>query len=135
MWIRNPGDIASAPDEKFFHGDGAVLIQMQRARVEAALQQVNDIPSMEVFAEASQFIEEAAGLSLSPGQLLAIYSLYPYQRGRLADYGWGDTEIRDDALDVVANFFLHSRWPLGKDQVDIDAFTAKLRRVVQLLGY
>lgn len=135
MWIREPSGITSLPDERFFLDDGNTLIEFQRLRVEAALELANTIPAPEAIAEACEFIKDQAGITLSPDQLLAIYSLYPYERGRLADSQWGDTDVRDDALDVVAHFFLHSRWPMGKDNVDIDVFVSRLQRVAAMFGY
>ncbi|WNL48424.1 hypothetical protein RKE25_22100 (plasmid) [Dyella sp. BiH032] len=135
MWIREPSGITSQPDERFFTGDGATLIEFQRLRVEAALQLAAAIPAQEAIAEACEFVKEQAGITLSSDQLLAIYSLYPYERGRLADGQWGDTDVRDDALDVVAHFFLQSRWPMGKDNVDIDVFVTRLQRVAAMFGY
>ena len=57
------------------------------------------------------------------------------QRGKLAAYGWGDTEVRELILDVVANFMANTRWPREKDDVDIQTFIERLKAAARFLGY
>lgn len=138
MWTRNPSEIASLPDEQFFNGASAAQIQAQRSRVETALQMVNANPSAEAISAVCHFIDLAGGPNLTPQQMLAIYSLYPFERGRLALRGWGDPEVREDALNVVTNFFLGSRWPARGELSCMEehtSFMAKLRRVAAYFGY
>lgn len=132
MWIYDPKKFVAASDERLFE-EG--YMHMQKSRMEFALAQVGSIPSDKTVAEAVTFIEEAAEIVLTPDQLLAILSLYPMARGKLANYGWGDTEVREMVADTVANFMTGSRWPIGQDDVDPAAFVARLKKAASFMGY
>lgn len=134
MWIQEPAKLMAMSDERYFDA-GQGLMHWQKCRMEFALKHVRAIPSEEVIAEAVAFVEEASGIALKHEQLQAILSLYPIERGKLADYGWGDTEVCELTLDVIAHFFLSSRWPIGTDQVDINAFVQRLRKAATFMEY
>lgn len=135
MWTREPSDITAVTDDQFFEGNGALVIRGRKMVVEAALQGVKAVPKRDAFDKAREYIAEEGRLFLTVAQLRAIYALYPFERARLAEAGWGDSDIREDALHVVANFFLGTHWPLIKDDVDMDVFIDRLQRVAQMFGY
>lgn len=132
MWIQDPAKLMAMSDERFF-GEG--LMDWQKRRMEFALANAHAIPSENVLADATAYVVEASSITLTNEQMLAILSLYPIERGKLADYGWGDTEIAEQTLDVLAHFFLSSRWPLGRDEVDIEKFIARLQKAASFMGY
>ncbi|WP_199031304.1 hypothetical protein [Ralstonia sp. ASV6] len=134
MWVQEPEKLMAVSEEHYFDA-GQGLMHLQKSRMEFALKHVNAVPSEETLTEALDFVSEATGIALDPSQLQAILSLYPIERGKLADYGWGDTEVADLTLDVIAHFFLSTRWPLGMDNVDIDAFVQRLRKAATFMGY
>lgn len=132
MWSLDPSSLVNWSEERLLH-EG--YMHGQKSRMEFALKNANALPSTEALASAVEFIAEAARIDISTEQLASILSLYPIHRGKLADYGWGDTEVEELCLDVVANFFAGSRWPIGTDQVDIQAFTSRLQIAAQFMGY
>jgi hypothetical protein len=132
MWIYEPKNFVAAGEDRLFT-EG--YMHMQKSRMEHALAHATAIPSGISIAEAVAFIEEVAGIKLTSDQLLAILSLYPMARGKLADYGWGDTEIREIVAGVVANFMTGSRWPTGQDDVDATAFVERLKKAATFMGY
>lgn len=132
MWIYDPKSFADADEHRMFK-EG--YMHCQKGRVAHALANVHKVPAPEAVASALQVIEREAGICLTAPQFLEILSLYPYQRAKLADYGWGDTEVRELVLDVVANIMANTRWPLGGDEVDIVAFVAMLQKAARFMGY
>lgn len=134
MWIQEPAKLMAISDEGYFDA-GRGLMHWQKGRMEFALEHAQAIPSEGSITEAVAYVAEASGIALRSEQLLAILSLYPIERGKLADYGWGDTEVCELTLDVIAHFFLSSRWPNGTDQVDINAFVQRLRKAAVFMEY
>lgn len=132
MWIQDPAKLMAMGDERFFD-DG--LMHWQKSRMEFALANAQAIPSDEAMTQAVDYVTESCGIVLTNQQLLAIFSLYPIERGKFADYGWGDTEIRELTMDVIAHFFLSSRWPMFGDNVDVDAFVALLKKAAAFMDY
>lgn len=130
MWIYDPKRFVEADDDRLF-SEG--YMHSQKSRMEFALEHATAIPSDKTLTDAIAFIAEIAEIKLTREQLLAILSLYPVERGKLADYGWGDTEVREMVADVVTNFMTGSRWPLGKDDVDPAAFVSKLKKAACLV--
>ncbi|KQZ44458.1 hypothetical protein ASD92_28320 [Massilia sp. Root1485] len=92
-----------------------------------ALENANKVPDEGTIAEAVQFISDVSDVLLSPSQFSRIFDLYPYAEAKIADYGWGDTEVREAVLDVVANAFLGTRWPIGIDDCDVEVFAQRRR--------
>jgi hypothetical protein len=111
------------------------VMQIQKKRMEFALENIDKIPKVDDVKEAIAFIEEEAGIILTDVQFLAILSLFPVARVELAEYGWGDTEVRSHTLDVIAKFFLSAYWPMYMDEFDIDEFVAVLKKAAQFMGY
>jgi hypothetical protein len=96
---------------------------------------VQKAPTQEALSAAVRFIQQESGINLSPPQFLKILSLYPFQRAKLADYGFEDTEVREMMLDVVANVMANTRWPLNGDDVELSKFTYMLRKAAVFMGY
>jgi hypothetical protein len=114
--------------------DGTYMM-IQKSRMDHALLNANRIPSEKALALAAAHIEENSGISMSTPRLLEILSLYPMERGKLADYGCHDTEVTDLMMDVIANFIAGTRWPLFRDQVNIDVFVRKLQTAAKAMGF
>ena len=132
MFMLDPKRMSEMGDEHFEPGG---YMSFQKSRMEAALKTANLVPNPEALQEASEFIEENAEIKIDPPRLLAIFSLYPIQRGKLADYGWGDTEVSDLTLDVVANYIAGTRWPIGKDNLEIEKFMERLKAAARFMGF
>jgi hypothetical protein len=132
MWIYDPKDFADA-DEHWMFKEG--YMHCQKGRIKHALANVLAEPAPDALAQAIQFVEQEAGIQLSAAQFKEILSLYPFARAKLADYGWGDTEVREMVLDVVANVMANTRWPLGSDEVELGAFVAMLKKAAAFMGY
>jgi len=132
MWIFEPGTFAAKSEDWLLH-EG--YMHSQKARMEFAIANASSTPDEEALMEAAGYVAEEAGIQLSADELRNILSLYPMQRGKFASYGWGDTEVREFILDVVANFIANTRWPAGRDNVDIEAFVEKLKAAAQFMGY
>lgn len=132
MWIFEPGKFVAKSEDWILH-EG--YMHSQKARMEFAIANASATPDEGVLTEAAGYIAEEAGIQLSADELNNILSLYPMQRGKLARYGWGDTEVREFILDVVANFIANTRWPLGRDNVDIEDFVEKLKAAARFMGY
>jgi hypothetical protein len=132
MWIQDPAKLMAIEDETLF-GEGRM--HWQKSRMEFALANVRAIPSDDAVAPAVGYVLEACGIALTAQQLLAILSVFPIERAKFAEYGWGDTEIRELTLEVLAHFFLSSRWPLDGDEVDVAQFIARLQKAAAFMGY
>lgn len=132
MWIYDPKEFSEADEHRMFK-EG--YMHMQRSRIAHALANVDKQPAEDAVKSAIQFIEHEAEIRLTHAQFLKIMSLYPYQRAKLADYGWGDTEVREMMLDVVANIVGNTRWPIGMDGVEIHQFVAMLKKAAAFMGY
>ncbi|MPQ71474.1 hypothetical protein [Pseudomonas sp. MWU12-2323] len=132
MWILEPGKFAAKSEDWLLH-EG--YMHSQKARMEFAIANASSAPTQATISEAAGYVAEEAGIQLSDDELRHILSLYPVQRGKLASHGWGDTEVRELILDVVANFIANTCWPTGKDNVDIQIFVKRLKVAAQFMGY
>ncbi|MEE5177145.1 hypothetical protein V2K54_25880 [Pseudomonas alliivorans] len=132
MWLYEPGKFAGKSEDWLLE-EG--YMHSQKARIEFAMANASSVPEESALKSAVDCVADEAGIQLSAEELRNILSLYPWQRGKLAAYGWGDTEVRELILDAVANFMANTRWPLGKDDVDIQTFIAKLKAAARFLGY
>ena len=132
MWIMEPSEILAIGKDRLINSG---IMEIQKNRMEHALTHVNAIPDDETVADASAFINDSCGIVLSKEQFLGIFSLYPTDRGKLADYLWGDTEICDMTLDVIAHFFLSTQWPRNGDDVLVDEFIDMLGAAASYMGY
>lgn len=126
MYSTAPGVIAKWSLERLEEG----YLQNRLAILNHALQNTGKAPSPECVQSAVEFLQEQADISLAPAELFQLLSLYPFAKAKLADYGWGDTEVADLILDVVAHAFLGSRWPMNGDDCDLQAFLDRLRHAV-----
>lgn len=131
MWIFEPAKFAVKSEDWLLEG----YMDSQKARMEFALANASAVPNESALSGAVGYVSEQSGIQLSTDELSNILSLYPLQRGKLAAYGWGDTELRELILDVVANFIANTRWPVGKDDVDIQAFIERLKAAARFMGY
>lgn len=132
MWVCDPKWFAEASDDRLFH-EG--YMHAQKSRMEFAIANASAIPCPDALSQAAAFVEETSCIRLTSEQLLQILSLYPMQRGKLADYGWGDTEVRELLMSVIANFLTGSRWPTEKDDVNVELFVRKLQKAASFMGY
>jgi len=132
MLIVEPGRFSLMADEELVDG---VYITVQRARMEHALANLHLVPSEEAVAQAAEHIAAETGIILSVEQLVQILSLYPVERAKLAEYGWGDTEVSDLLMTVLADFIAGTRWPEFRDQINIERFVAKLRCAARGMGF
>lgn len=132
MLIVEPGRFSLMDDEDLVDG---VYISIQRARMQQALANLHLVPSEEVVALAAEHIAAETGIILSVVQLLQILSLYPVERAKLAKYGWGDTEVSDLLMTVLADFIAGTRWPEFRDQINIERFVGKLRCAARGMGF
>lgn len=131
MWLFDPGKFAGKSEEWLLEG----YMNSQKARIEFAVANASSVPNIAALAGAIDYVAEEAGILLSADELRSILSLYPVQRGKLAAYGWGDTEVRELILDVVANFMANTRWPVGRDEVDMQLFIERLKAAARFMGY
>ncbi len=131
MWIFEPAKFAVKSEDWLLEG----YMDSHKARMEFALANASAVPNESAISSAVGYVSEQSGIQLSTDELSNILSLYPQQRGKLAAYGWGDTEVREIILDAVANFIANTRWPVGKDDVDIQAFIAGLKAAARFMGY
>ncbi|RMN17104.1 hypothetical protein ALQ64_03170 [Pseudomonas cannabina] len=132
MWFFEPSKLAGK-SEAWLLEDG--YMHSQKAQVEFALANVSSVPDQSALSGAVDCVADEVGIQLSTDELANILSLYPLQRGKLASYGWGDTEVREQILDAVANFMANTRWPQGKDDVDLKTFIERLKAAARFLGY
>lgn len=132
MWVFEPGKFAGKSEE-WLLDEG--YMDSQKARIEFAMANASSVPNESAVSSAVDCVAEEAGIQMSTEELRKILSLYPLQRGKLAVFGWGDTEVRELILDVVANFMANTRWPQGKDAVDSQTFIERLKAAARFLGY
>ena len=132
MLIVEPGRFSLMDDDELVDG---VYINIQRARMQHALANLHLVPSKETMALAAEHIAAETGIILSAEQLVQIMSLYPVERAKLAEYGWGDTEVSDLLMTVLADFIAGTRWPEFRDQINIDRFVGKLRCAARGMGF
>ncbi|MGY6257306.1 hypothetical protein ACXIVK_27995 [Paraburkholderia caledonica] len=123
MFITPPSNIASWSEGRLTEG----YLQNRLGILQHALLHGSQVPTAETLTEAIRYIRKESGVALTPAQFSRLLDLYPYAKSKVADYGWGDTEVEEMVLDVVANAFLGTRWPLGVDDCDVNAFVARLR--------
>ena len=131
MWIFDPSKFA-ASSEEWLLNDG--YMDMQQARMKFALANAELLPKQEDLISAVEHIADEASILLYTEELSQILTLYPMQRAKLASYGFHDTEVREQIMDVVANFIGNTRWPQGRDGVDIEAYLANLRSAAKFMG-
>lgn len=132
MWLFDPLKFAGS-SEDWLLSDG--FMDAQKSRMEFALANAALLPAPEALISAVEHIADEASIILSTEELSQILTLYPMERGKLASYGFGDTDVREQIMGVVANFMGNTRWPMGKDKVDIVAFLANLRAAAKFMGY
>lgn len=123
MHVVNPAVIAKWSLERLEEG----YLQNRLAILEHALQSAGKVPSTECVRSAAEFLQEQTDITLTSAELLSLLDLYPYAKAKLADYGWGDTEVGDLILDVIAHAYLGSRWPMNGDGCDTEVFLDRLR--------
>ncbi|MDH4602318.1 hypothetical protein [Pseudomonas syringae] len=132
MWVLEPGKFAGKSEDWLLE-DG--YMHSQKAQIEFAMANALSVPGESALASAAECVATETGIQLSTEDLRRILSLYPVQRGKLAAFGWGDTEVRELILDAVANVMANTRWPLGKDDVDFQTFIARLKTAARFMGY
>jgi hypothetical protein len=92
--------------------------------------------SDEAYAEAAEHLSEISDIAFSLDQAKRLLSLYPLARIKLAQAeGAGPTDVRDDLSDVLAHFFLGSRWPQYGDGISIERFNEILQKQALALGF
>jgi len=123
MLVIEPATIAAWPADRTNSG----YLQNRYSIFKHALEFLGAEPGGDDIMAAAQFIEAATGIALNDNQLWRLLDLYPYAKAKLADCGWGDTELEGIVLDVVSHAFLGSRWPLAEEQCDKEAFLVQLR--------
>lgn len=85
---------------------------------------------------AAQFLTERTGLIWSDHKTMEVLSLYPFARIKLAKHGLSSTHgVHAGLENVAANFFLHCRWPIYRDQVDMNCFLELLREQGETMGF
>lgn len=133
MYITPPSKIANWSYDQLMEG----YLQNRLGILEHALSNAGKTPAEKTLAMAVQYIGSVSGIVLTHGQFARLLDLYPYAKAKVSDYGWGDTEVEEMVLDVVANAFLGTSWPLGVDDCDIASFIDRLRfaaaKAMQLL--
>jgi hypothetical protein len=131
MLLHEPNKIAELEGNRL-----DTILSIQKNRMEFALEHATKPVSMSTLSDARSFIAENTKIEFSDEQLTAILSLYPMERSKLAEYGWGDTEVKGLTLDVVAHFFLSSRWPQFRDGEDVLVkFLARMWLSASKMGY
>lgn len=130
MHITEPSFIVNSSIERLNEG----YLQNRLAILEHALLCFQKSPSIECLQEAVDFLGEEIGIDFLIREFRLLLDLYPYVRVKLADYGWGDTEVRELVLDMVAHAILGSRWPIFGDKCDSEAFAERLRHVFASKG-
>lgn len=123
MYITDPAKITEWSEARLTAG----YLQNRLGILEHALENAHRSPDEDTLAQSVDFINNVSGVLLTPSQFSRLLDLYPYAKAKVSDYGWGDTEIREMVLDVVANAFLGTRWPIGRDDCDIEVFAQRLR--------
>lgn len=123
MFITPPAKIAFWSKDQLMDG----YLQNRLGILGHALENVGKTPGDDTIAQAVRYISDVSGIVFAPRQFSRILDLYPYAKAKVADYGWGDTEVEEMVLDVVANALLGTRWPLGVDDCDATAFIERLR--------
>lgn len=126
MFITDPDRIAAWTNERLYEG----YLQNRLGILQHALENANKEPSAEAVIDALGHINQTCHIAIPIELFSRLLCLYPYERAKLADYGWGDTEVEGLMLDVVANAFLGSRWPIGEDNCDMKAFVHRLKFAV-----
>jgi hypothetical protein len=124
MFIVDPTKLSKWDQDRLMEG----FLQNRLGILEHALANADRVVEAETIRSAAGYVAEAAGVQVTHVEFEKMLKLYPYAVAKFADYGWGDTEIREMALDVVANALLGSRWPMGVDgDCDMNAFVVHLR--------
>ncbi|MCU6502228.1 hypothetical protein LPN04_30985 [Rugamonas sp. A1-17] len=124
MYIVDPATLSKWDQDRLMEG----YLQNRLGILEHAMEHADQAVSAETIRDAVAYIVEAAGVPVTEMEFAKMLKLYPYAVAKFADYGWGDTEIREMALDVLTNTLLGTRWPTGRDsECDLDAFLIHLR--------
>lgn len=124
MHITDPAKIAQCTESQLMEGH----LPNKLGMLSHALEFAAKAPDDSVLTLAVRYIQTRVGISLSCVQFSRLLELYPFVNAKLADYGWGDSEVEQLVLDVLANAFLGSRWPVaGLEHCDVEAFSARLR--------
>lgn len=132
MWLFDPQKFSVSP-KGWLQENG--YMDVQKARMQFALANAEQLPKPSDVTAVIEYLGDEAGIHLSQDEFSKILSLYPIQRGKLAAYGFSDTEVREQMLSVIANFMANTRWPDGGDGVKIDNYLSNLRLAARLMGY
>jgi len=109
-----------------------------RWQVEAALSDLQDqglCPSPAQLGEAAVSLSQTTNLEFSPHNVTTLLSFFPRTRIAIARHGVGDTKVRDQLLDSLAEFLLGCSWPRGADNVDIKTFVALVSAAGAAVGF
>ena len=132
MWLFDPVKFSMSQQDVLL-GEG--YMHMQKSRMQFALDNAALLPKLGDLDAVIDYIGDESGILLSQDEMSRILTLYPAQRGKLAVYGWEDTEVREQMLDVIAHFMANTRWPTGGDGIDMDKFLSNLSSAANFMGY
>lgn len=105
------------------------VFTMRRDGLRDYLQNIDAQPSDQVCQEAVEALSEAIDINVSVEFLRQLLALSPQMRIKLALAGSaGPTDIREDLCDTLAFVLLGCTWPTYGDKVDVDEFTALLKK-------
>jgi hypothetical protein len=131
MFIYKPDmvmDWAKSPDKNY-------LLNMRIGISQHLYENRFATPTDSEYSEAAEFIEDISGIQIDAERIRGILALYPSTRIKIAIYGVGDTEIREDLAFAIAHFVLGCGWPRYGDKIDVEEFVAVLRKQAVHLGF
>lgn len=110
------------------------LFHMRREGIRQYLGNMAVEPSDELVGEAAEVLSECVGFAVPVDFLHQVLAMYPPVRIHLAMTGSAqDSDARDRLVDAFSHFLLGCHWPTFGDDVDIEEFSALLKRQYFLL--
>lgn len=138
MFIDSPKNVLKRQQNTHDLDDSGLhfLLKMRAESARRELEFLRTKPSAAHYAEAAEHLTMITEVVITSEQAANILDLYPKARILLVEFdGTADTLVRDELAFAAAHFFLGCSWPLFRDGVDVDAFTALLKKQAVRMGY
>jgi hypothetical protein len=118
--------------------DDAVADRAERVHSRVPIVDATDLSAQgkACAAMAAEYLADFTNIELTPGQMAGLLTLYPaYWDDLVASRTMDPQSLRHDLQEIFCHFFGGTRWPAGRDEVDMYAFNDRLEGAARSMGY
>ena len=128
---RDPRAVMKIASSEFDKDESGLhyLFTMQRNSCEGYLNNLEAEPSGDQLNTAIELVKEQCELSIQSQQIIELLTLYPKVKIQISNDDY------DGVCEMLSDFLLGCRWPIHKDNLDINAFIDLLKKQAVLFGY